>query len=553
MPRVRLLFYAINGTGLGHLTRLLAVARSCRELLEALEQEADIRFLTSSEASEVVWDFPVYKLPSKTVARTVKMGVDEFEAESKLLVTNLMASFKPDVLVVDTLPQGSYREIAFLKTFVSRMVYIDRHKDPSVTRTELHQKHVALYDRVLIPDHPEAAARYEHSKEVIPKRKFVGPIHLFEPHSSLTRAEVRERFDLQPGQRLFYLSGGGGSESREFLKETALRLATNQQNFVLVGWGPLHQGELIFRKNIVSLTDAGSRQLFRGVDIALSAAGYNTYQELLAARVPTVFYAQPKGMDRQDERIALGAERGWHLNLESLDSERACEQLERLTDENVRGGILSALDERAPAGGRWTAAAEILTLHSSLSHSSVNRTLLYQTALWRQDWSRLNFSSTATTARRWLKHLCHNEAREELAELTVMAWRGQEANSAKSLLSWAAELDSWNPELRAEFIRAWCHRNAGDLKHEEKARTEASSTIQILKEATGEWQLLLREMLEGFKRPYQRQALLLLARRLDEQPETPDPDGILGNLRREKTPWGQRELRFLETGITIGR
>ena len=78
MPRVRLLFYAINGTGLGHLTRLLAVARSCRELLDALEQEADIRFLTSSEASEVVWDFPVYKLPSKTVARTVKMGVDEF-------------------------------------------------------------------------------------------------------------------------------------------------------------------------------------------------------------------------------------------------------------------------------------------------------------------------------------------------------------------------------------------------------------------------------------------------------------------------------------------
>ena len=87
MHRLKLLFYAINGTGLGHLTRLLAVARSCREMAAAMGLESDIRFLTSSEASEVVWDFPVYKLPSKTVARTARVPVDQFESSSKLAVS----------------------------------------------------------------------------------------------------------------------------------------------------------------------------------------------------------------------------------------------------------------------------------------------------------------------------------------------------------------------------------------------------------------------------------------------------------------------------------
>ncbi len=518
-----------------------------------MEQKADIRFLTSSEASEVVWDFPVYKLPSKTVARVVNMGAEEFESESKLLVTNLMASFKPDVLVVDTLPQGSYREISFLKSYVKRMVYIDRHKDPSVTGTELHKKHVALYDQVLVPDHSEAAARYDHSKEVVSRRKFVGPVHLFEPQESLTRTEVRARFDVQPGQRLIYLSGGGGSDSREFLKETALSLAESSDNFVVVGWGPLHQGELLFRRNVVSLTDANSRQLFRGVDMALSAAGYNTYQELLAARVPTVFYAQPKGMDRQDERIALGAEQGWHLNLERLEPAYACQLLERLAEEEVRRSVLDALEERPPAHGRWSAAAEILAMHSALAHSPVNRTNLYQTALWKREWPDGEFSSTAMTARRWLKHLCHNEAREELAERAVLAWRGHGTFSAASLLQWAGVLGALEPDLQAELIRAWCHRNAGDLSHEEKARTEAVSTIQILREASADWPKLVREIVEGFKRPYQRQAFLLLAQRLDEQPDSPDPDEVLGSLRLEKKPWGQRGLRFLQAGMTIGR
>jgi predicted glycosyltransferase len=540
----KLLFYAINGTGLGHLTRLLAVARSCRELLNGLGLEADIRFLTSSEASDIVWDFPVYKLPSKTVARTAKVSVDQFESSSKLIVINLVSSFAPDVLVVDTVPQGSYREISFLRSFVSRLVYIDRHKDPAVSQSELHQKHVALYDKILVPDHPEAAQRYHHHKDVVARRTFVGPIHMFTERDALSRTEVRERFGVEPGQRILYLTGGGGSDSRDFLSEAIELLAADPRNFLLVGWGPLHRGRCVFRRNIVSLTDPQTRNLFQGVDAALSAGGYNTYQELLAARVPTVFYAQPKGMDRQDERISLGESRGWHLTLGRLDAAEAYDRVSRLWDEEVRGAILDSLQQRPEAQGRLLAATEILALHSSLSGSPINRATLIQTALWRRHWNGKDFASEAVTARRWLKHMCHNETLEGFKEQALLTWRGHQEFDSQALLQWAEELNELGEETRSELIRAWCHKKQCRPDQEAEERLRARSTIQILREHFPSWEETLQEILEGFKRPYQRSALRLLSALSDELRQ-PALEPLL-RLRKEPVPWGSRELRLLE-------
>jgi len=64
---LKIMFYAINGTGLGHLSRLLNLAREARSVLHAMDLKADFQFLTTSEASQACFDFPVYKLPSKTL------------------------------------------------------------------------------------------------------------------------------------------------------------------------------------------------------------------------------------------------------------------------------------------------------------------------------------------------------------------------------------------------------------------------------------------------------------------------------------------------------
>ena len=63
---MKVLFYAINGVGLGHLSRLLAIARALAPLARSLGARPDLQFITTSDASELAHDFPVFKIPSWT-------------------------------------------------------------------------------------------------------------------------------------------------------------------------------------------------------------------------------------------------------------------------------------------------------------------------------------------------------------------------------------------------------------------------------------------------------------------------------------------------------
>ena len=62
---MRIIFYASNGFGLGHLMRTLAIARQLRKRVG----NAEFIFLTNSEASHLAWDegFATVKLMSRFV------------------------------------------------------------------------------------------------------------------------------------------------------------------------------------------------------------------------------------------------------------------------------------------------------------------------------------------------------------------------------------------------------------------------------------------------------------------------------------------------------
>ena len=101
---VKILFYAINGSGVGHLTRLVAIARELRDLLKSMDRAFEIWFLTTSEAPQIAHEFPVFKLPSKTILRQSEGGQWAYASVAKLMISNLIASFRPDALILDTIP-----------------------------------------------------------------------------------------------------------------------------------------------------------------------------------------------------------------------------------------------------------------------------------------------------------------------------------------------------------------------------------------------------------------------------------------------------------------
>ncbi len=388
---IRVLFYAIDGTGLGHLSRLLAVARDARDLVEALGHRADFCFLTTSEASQAAWDFPVYKIPSKTVARESGASPRSFAAAAKILISNVVAAVRPDVLVLDTVAEGSFREFLFLKDYARRTAFIDRHKDTATSRSDAHQSHLALYDLVLVPDHADATKRYPIQPTLVERRRFVGPIHGYRGEEALDRATVRARFGVDADDDIVYVSaGGGGDRHAAAALETLIDVvAAEPRTFVLVGYGPLYRGERVYRRNVVPLAEGDVWRFFPGVDFAVCAAGYNTYQELLAAGVPSLLFAQEKGLDRQDERIVRGAERGWHRVLSALDPHLLRVELATLREPHERERIRDALEARPRSEGRLRAAVELLALAATVDRTAIDRGELFTAACLRRRWPRV--------------------------------------------------------------------------------------------------------------------------------------------------------------------
>ncbi|MCH8466604.1 MAG: hypothetical protein LAT78_08570 [Roseinatronobacter sp.] len=97
-------------------------------------------------------------------------------------------------------------------------------------------------------------------------------------------------------------------------------------------------------------------------DLAVSAAGYNTFHELHQARIPTVFVANTApGMDNQAARAAFAASAGWgRLAIRTQIS--IMEALRPLLEPEERAKMRQHFDTRPLPNGAARAAQAILAL-----------------------------------------------------------------------------------------------------------------------------------------------------------------------------------------------
>lgn len=432
--KARLLFYAINGTGLGHLTRLLNIARAMRELSQALSLDCQIQFLTTSEASHIAHDFPVFKLPSKTVLKACGVTSRQAAAQSKLIISNVMASLRPDLLVVDTVAEGSFKEFLFIKDSARKTVLIERHVDSKVAVNPSRLTHCALYDRILVPDHESQRHRYVKSPLIQSKRRFVGRIEGYRQATEYTwtRSQVCETFSIDPDKFILYISAGGGGDKNSSADLTAIldALSVDDRLVLLVGYGPLYRGPKVYRHNVIPLTEGGVRQYFGGLDGAISAAGYNSYHELLDHEVPTLFFAQKKGWDRQDLRIEMGLKEAWHGQLKSLDRSYIQSKVSQLLTDDSQAQYRQALSLRAKGQGALRAAVECALMLANLKDIGLKRADIEAMAALRQSLKApltQSFKDYCAARDFWLRMLASPEEREELTTTLRIAWRQSEA------------------------------------------------------------------------------------------------------------------------------
>lgn len=352
---LRVVCYAVNGTGVGHLTRLLSISRWLRRYAAALDEKLEVWFLTSSEADALVFSegFAAFKIPSKTIVAEAGIDRRAYLALAKQWVWHTLGLLRPDLLIVDTFPRGSFGELLGALDLCRHAAFVYRPVKPEVAARPDFQAMLSLYDLLVVPeaDHdvltpPRAADRLVH----------VGPVLSRERWELLPRGEARARLGVREGARCVFVSAGGGGdpEAEAQLARTLRALAADPSLDVVVGTGPLYRGRPF--PGVTTLTGRAAESML-AFDAAVCAAGYNTFGELMFAGVPTAFVPQPKLADDQEARAARAVQAGAAAVL-GPDADALAVVRELLARPAAREAARSLV----PENGARAAAAEMLRL-----------------------------------------------------------------------------------------------------------------------------------------------------------------------------------------------
>lgn len=311
MKTIRIVNYAVNGGGVGHLVRLIAINRWIRRYAAHAGVKPEIWFLTSSEADGLLFGekFASFKMPSKSIVGDAGIDKLAYLALAKQWVWHSLGLLRPDLLVVDTFPRGSFGELLSALDLAQKKAFVYRPTKESFAAKPDFQAMLPLYDAIVVPDH-DAPVRVP--AEARDRVRWTGPAMVRERVEMLPREEARARLGIaERSFAVFVSAGGGGDASAEATILGAIEaLSKHRDVHLVVGAGPLYRGRVRHGERITWLSHGVASEWMNGFDAAVTACGYNSFHELMHAGVPCVFLPQEKIADEQDVRAARAVEAG---------------------------------------------------------------------------------------------------------------------------------------------------------------------------------------------------------------------------------------------------
>ncbi|PIY11255.1 MAG: hypothetical protein COZ18_04375 [Flexibacter sp. CG_4_10_14_3_um_filter_32_15] len=304
-----ILFYTVNGLGLGHLTRCLSIARQLKKQDSSLVP----LFFTASEGSHLLYQegFAYYKVPSKTIAKESKLLKRDLAISYSEILTSIVNTYRPVALVVDTFPLGSMNDLLSVLGLPLKWKKFFIHREQmNMDKNKIETQN--FYDYIIAP-HSKGSAKIPvpiHKKEDL---FWSNEILIREKTELQSREEIRKKLGVAEDENLLLvnLGGGGDKTTLENYKQifdlilNSSSLLRQKKIRLFVPKPPLNALESIkevFSKlptSTILHTHFPLIELMSAFDYAISAAGYNTFHELLACGIPTIFIPKSRGYDDQ--------------------------------------------------------------------------------------------------------------------------------------------------------------------------------------------------------------------------------------------------------------
>jgi UDP:flavonoid glycosyltransferase YjiC (YdhE family) len=352
LRRPAYLFFCVNGAGLGHLNRCLAIARR----IARLEPDADICFLTSCRMLEAISreGYLPYHIPP-LAAYGGRMKAKYWDRMLLTQIRLIVEHHKPTTFVYDgiALYPGLRRALETCRFERSAMILRLRHNHAQPLQLS---QGLTLFDQIV---HPGEAGEPRTGvvspiEHLLPLR--VPPILYFDRGEILSRAEARQLLCLPDDRRVVYVQLGSGNmdDAVTWSRYVLDALACYSEVEVVLAQSPIANQELTASARVHLIQQYPNSRFFNAFDLAIGAAGYNTVHELLFFGVPAILIPMERLTDDQEGR-AYTAERAGAAIVVTKPEELAA-ALEHLFDDETVARIRNAAKRLIPVNGADEAA-----------------------------------------------------------------------------------------------------------------------------------------------------------------------------------------------------
>ncbi len=352
-PRQRVLFMSSNGIGMGHLTRLLAIARRCPPSIEPV-------FLAMSQAAAVVEDFG-YLVEFTAHHLYLDLDVERWNQALRAQLDEMIAFYDARALLFDG--NVPYRGLIDARLDHPGLPFLWCRRGmwrPGAGRVALER--TRHFEAVLEPrDLAESYERGEtaHQGE---RRRPVDPILLLGRDELLERPAARAALGLDPERPavLLQLGSRNNYDYGELFEIAHGHLRQRYDVQIAVAEWLIAEATPDLPPGVIRLQTYPLCRYFQAFDAAISAAGYNSYHELIHYGLPTIFVPnEHPSMDDQLMRALFAARRGLGLCVRTAEPYRVRDAIDRLMDPLERAAI-GARCQALAAGNGARAAAELV-------------------------------------------------------------------------------------------------------------------------------------------------------------------------------------------------
>ncbi|MEZ5933342.1 MAG: glycosyltransferase [Alphaproteobacteria bacterium] len=350
--RRRVMFITINGVGMGHLTRMLAIAKRCPSPIEPV-------FVTMSQALRVLREhgYLAEFIPSR---QYLDCDINQWNRFLRDELNEMIAFYDPAVVVFD----GNVPYQGILDAIQANpdpwSIWSRRGMWRSQNKEIVGREH--YFDVVVEPGDLAASDDHGITKRHQERTYHVSPIRLLDGADMLSRNEARQALgmDGESPAVLIQLGAGNNFDYRS-VHNTALAHIQQRYNAqIAVGEWLISEQPMDLPETVIRMPGYPFARYFKAFDLAISAVGYNSFHELLFAGVPTIFVPNENmSQDNQFARALFADRHGLAVCVRTREVYKLTATIDRLFDPDERELLRSRLAELDPMNGAADAAALI--------------------------------------------------------------------------------------------------------------------------------------------------------------------------------------------------